>query len=552
MLARSSYRVALLWGAAPLAFLALFYFLPLSRILWFSFVQEGGGEFGLNLDIEYWGRILGFTVRQAATSTAVTVAVGLPLAKWVHHARGTSRNWMLSLLTVPFVMPAVVVGVAFTALVGPKGLLNQLLMTLLSLEQPPIDLLHTFTLVIIAHLFYNVSVVVRIVSGFWNLMDSRLGAAAGSLGAGPWMRFLTIEMPLLMPGLLSAALLVFLFCFSSFGVVLILGGLEFATLEVEIYRLTVSFFNLRAASALSLLQMLVTFLVMYVHTRLQSKGARPRVLVALPTGDRPLHLSKATSLLLSMSVWGVVAFLLLPLFALVLRSLTLGEGLVTFHHFGNLFSKEQGSAFLASPLAAIGNSLKYGFVTAAVSVTLGICMTYTVNCAPKRLSRLLDPIFLLPLGTSTVTLGLGYILAMGPLRSSPWLVPMAHSLIALPFVLRIVLPTLRGFVPELKEASAVLGASPFASWLRVELPLLVPALAAALAFAFLASLGEFGATLLVARPQYPTIPLMIYRALGQPGLANLGQALAFSTLLMVLSTVAMLLIDRLPRVTRGF
>ncbi len=551
MLGGSSVRAALLWAAAPAAFLAVFYFLPLGRILWVSFVPGDTGSAGLNPDFGYWGRILGFTVRQAALSTAVTVAVGVPLAWWVHQARGAGKRWLLSLLTVPFVMPAVVVGASFTALVGPSGFLNQLLMSVLSLEQPPLNLLHSFALVIMAHLFYNVSVVVRIVAGFWGLLDRRLGAAASILGAGPWARLWTLDLPLLLPGLLSAALLVFLFCFSSFGIVLILGGLEFTTLEVEIYRQAVSFFNLRAATTLSLLQMAITFLVMYLHTRLQSASSRPRVLGVEPSAH-PVGLSKMATVGLTSMVWGVVLVLLLPLIALVLRSVTLGASRITVQHFVGLFDPEVGHAFLASPLVAMGNSFKYGLVTAAVSVTLGLCMTYTVSRAPRSLSRWLDPFFLLPLGTSTVTLGLGYILAMGPLRTSPWLVPMAHSLIALPFVLRIVLPTLRGLSPALGEASAVLGATPLRTWWRVELPLLVPALTVALVFAFLASLGEFGATLLVARPQHPTVPLMIFRALGQPGLANLGQALALSTILMTMSAGSMLILDRIPGVARDF
>ncbi len=541
-----------MWAAAPAVFLAVFYFFPLARIFWVSFEPGGVGDTGYAPDFSYWGRILGFTIRQSVVSTMATLATGLPIAWWIHHSSGSSKKWMLSLLTVPFVMPAVVVGAAFTALVGPNGLFNQFLMSLLSLEHPPLNLLHSFTLVVIAHLFYNVSVVVRIVSNFWDQLDSRQVAAASTLGAGTWSRLWSIEFPLLLPGLLSAALLVFLFCFSSFGLVLILGGLEFTTLEVEIYRQAVSFFNLRVATALSLLQLAVTFLVMNLHTRLQSESSRPGVLTMEPESERLTQMPRPLVRSLSIFMWLAILILLSPLIALLLRSVTLGHSLFSLQHFVGLFRNSVNNAFLASPATAIGNSLKYGLAAAASSLVLGLCMTFTVHCAPKRLGHLLDPLFLLPLGTSTVTLGLGYILAMGQMRTSAWLVPIAHSLIALPFVLRILLPTIRGLSPALKEASAVLGASPLLTWWRVELPLLVPALVVALVFAFLASLGEFGATLLVARPQHPTIPLMIFRALGRPGLANLGQALALSTILMVLSASSMLLLDHLPGVSREF
>lgn len=550
MWSRPSLGTALLWAAGPAAFLAFFYFLPLGRILWTGLAPDGqASEWGQTL--VYWGRVLGFTVQQAAVSTAATLVVGLPLAWRAHHAQGAEKRLMLSLLTIPFVMPAVVVGAAFTALVGPNGLLNQGLMSALGLSEPPLRLLHTYALVIIAHLFYNVSVVVRIVSSYWDQLDRRLRDAAEVLGASPWVRFQSLELPLLWPGLLSASLLVFLFCFSSFGVVLILGGLQFTTLEVEIYRQAVSFFDLRSATALALIQLAVTFSVMSVQTRLQARMGRAHVLTSQRKRGVSLRSRLSKALPGSLS-WISVSLLLLPLAALAVRSVTLGEDAFTMSHYVGLFGTYTGTGFLASPSVAVRNSFLYGLAAAAVSVVLGICMSYAVHRAPRTWSRWMDPFFLLPLGTSTVTLGLGYILAMGPLRTSPWLVPMAHSLIALPFVLRIVLPSLRGHSPLLGEASATLGAGRYATWRHVDLPLLTPALAVALVFAFLASLGEFGATLLVARPQQPTIPLMIYRALGQPGLANLGEALALSGILMCLSVASMLILDRLPRVLRDF
>jgi thiamine transport system permease protein len=156
---------------------------------------------------------------------------------------------------------------------------------------------------------------------------------------------------------------------------------------------------------------------------------------------------------------------------------------------------------------------------------------------------------MLPLGTSAATLGLGYLLALSTpqlagLRTSPWLVPLLHTLVALPFVIRALLPALRARSPRQREAAAMLGAPPLQSWLRVELPQIFPALATGALFAFTVSLGEFGATLLVARPDAPTLPVMIFRFLGQPGAANYGQALALSTILMLVTAAAFLVLER--------
>jgi thiamine transport system permease protein len=156
---------------------------------------------------------------------------------------------------------------------------------------------------------------------------------------------------------------------------------------------------------------------------------------------------------------------------------------------------------------------------------------------------------MLPLGTSAVTLGLGFIIALGrpplDLRASPWLIPLAHTLVAFPFVVRSLTPSLRSIKPRLRQAAAVLGATPAQALRHIDLPLVGRALFVAAVFAFTISIGEFGATALIARPEYPTVPLAIYRFISQPGAMNYGQALALSTILMVITTAGMLAIERL-------
>ena len=196
------------------------------------------------------------------------------------------------------------------------------------------------------------------------------------------------------------------------------------------------------------------------------------------------------------------------------------------------------------PITAVRNSLLFATATLLISLPLGIISAYLLAQERSRWAAVFDPLFLLPLGTSAVTLGFGYIISMGPLRTSLWLVPIAHTLIALPFVVRTFLPALRSLDPRLREAAATLGAGPLRSWWEIDVPMLFRAVLVGAAFAFTISLGEFGATLLVSRPDWPTMPVVIYRALGQPGLINYGQALAMSTILMVVTAVALIAIER--------
>lgn len=530
----------------PLLFLLFFYFYPLVRILQVSFTQppqEGGRSILATLQQAFFWKVLWFTLWQAAASTALTLVLGLPLAYVFSHYEFPGKSVMRALTAIPFVMPTVVVAVAFSTLLGNNGLLNNALQSLLHLQQPPIRIEQTVWIILMAHVFYNVSVIIRSVGGFWSNLNPHLSQAASVLGASRGRAFQTITLPLLMPSITASSLLVFLFCFTSFGVVLILGGLQFATLEVEIYRQAVSLFNLRVAAFLSIVQLIITFTVMAVYTKLQERTAVPLNLQPQRrTAQRAATIRHRTIIAASMMI--TVLLLVAPLLALVVQSFTLGQQGLTFQYYAELGVNRRNSAFFVNPLVAVRNSLLFASITVTWSLALGGISAYVLARPNKRITGILDPIFLLPLGTSAVTLGYGYIISMGALRTSFWIIPVAHSLIAMPFVVRTVLPVLRGLDPRLREAALTLGASPLRSWQEVDLPILSRTLAVAAAFAFTISLGEFGATLLVSRPDLPTIPVVIYRALGQPGMLNYGQALAMSTILMSIAALGLFAIER--------
>ena len=531
--------------APPLLFLAVFFFYPLLRILQVSFAADGGEPLagvGAMARQPFFWRVLWFTTWQAAASTLLTLLIGLPLA--YVFARYTFRGKALlqALLTIPFVMPTVVVAAAFTALLGERGLVNQWLQSMGGLAEPPVQIMRTVWVILLAHAFYNVSVVVRTVGTFWAHLNPRWDEAAAVLGAPPLRRLWEVTLPLLLPSILAASLLVFLFCFTSFGVVLILGGLQFATLEVEIYRQAVSLFNLPVAAFLSLVQMAFTFVVMFFYTRTQARASQPLEARPAQTLAQALRTARARWLV-GGGITVALLLLLSPLLALAWRSVTLGDEGLSLRFYHELTVNRRQSAFFVAPVFAIRNSLLFASAAMLISLALGLLSAYQLAQPRRRITTLLDPLFLLPLGTSAVTLGFGYIVALGWMRTSLWLTPIAHTLIAFPFVVRTFLPALRSLDPRLRESAAVLGASPLRVWWEVDAPLLAPAALVSAVFAFTISLGEFGATLLISRPDFPTMPMVIYRALGQPGLLNYGQALAMSTLLMAVAAGARLGIE---------
>jgi thiamine transport system permease protein len=554
----------------PILFFVLFYFYPLGTILGVSLAPDGKLELEplrSLVNSSYYLRTLWFTFWQAAVSTLLVLLLAIPGAYVFARYRFRGKNTLRTLIMLPFVLPTIVVANAFLALLGPGGTVNRMLMNLFQLSQPPLQLQHTIWMILLAHIFFNYSVALRIISGSWQNLSPDLSQAAHMLGASRIRAFWHITLPLLRPSLLAAAVLVFIFCFTSFGVILILGGPRYATIEVEIYRQAVNLFNLPLAAALALIQIVFTFGLMWLYTQKQARNSHPLKLKPSRSTEQPVR-TLTDRLIVYGNLLLMLLLLGLPLLALVSRSFAGQDGL-TLRFYQELFINRQNSIFFVPPGEAVINSTAFALVTVILAVSLGLLSgrilttkrqgspnagtaveggTGSLNRARHLYYRLLDPLLMLPLATSAVTLGLGYIIALNKpplnLRQSLLLVPIAHTLVAIPFVIRSILPAIRRINPRLREAASLLGADSNKVWFHVDWPLIRRALLVGAVFAFTISMGEFGATVFIARPQTPTMPVAIFRFLGQPGALNYGQALAMSSLLMLVCAVGFLLIER--------
>jgi len=533
----------LLWSL-PLAFLLFAFFLPLSKILLLTF--NTSALTSENLRITNYA--LRFTFYQAILSTFITLLLGLPSAYLFAHYDFRGKALLRALTAVPFMLPTVVVAAGFNALLGPRGLLH----TFLPLSS--FQFIGTLSAILIAHVFYNTTIIIRIVGSALSSLDPKLEHAARSLGADSLHVWLNVTLPLLRPSILASTLLVFLFDFTSFGVILLLGGPQFSTLEVEIYVQAVKQLNLPVAALLAVIQLICTLVFSILYTRI---AARFTLQLAPRSTNkrRPKTIREkifVTSLCLLLS-----AFFILPLASLPIRSLFRLEadrgqrGEVqygfTTDYYTELFVNRRGSVFYVPPIQATINSLGYAGGTVVLSLLLGFPAAIAL-AKPTHLEKILDPLIMLPLGSSAVMLGLGFIISYGKWLTSPLLVPFAHTLVALPFVIRTLQPAIASIPQRLRQAASSLGASPFEVWKNVDLPIIRRATLAAATFAFTISLGEFGATLLISRPEYPTIPVAIERFLSQPGGLNYGQSMAMATILLLLATVSILVIEkfRLP------
>ncbi len=533
----SSRRVR--WGtvavaAVPLAALALFFVYPvmgmLARGLWPDGTLDLAGVAEV-LARPRTQRVLWFTVWSAGLATVVAVVAGLPVAFVLHRLRFPGRDVLRALVVVPFVLPTVVVGVAFRQLIAPAGPLGGL------------GLDGTAAAIVAALVFFNISVVVRTVGAFWEAIDPRREEAAAVLGATPWQVVRTVTLPALAPGIVSAASVVFLFCATSFGVVLTMGGLRYANVETEIYLLTTQEFDLTAAAALSVLQVLVIVALLAISARARrSPGAVDRTVRRQPRPHRR-HLP--------VLLWtaAVVVFLMAPLVSLVSASLQRGNhwGLQNYRALSTTGAR---NALLVPATEALANSLVIALAASVIALALGSSVAFLVSRpGGGRGTALLDGLFMLPLGVSAVTVGFGFLITLDrppiDLRSSSLLIPIAQAMVALPLVVRTVAPVLRSVDDRQRQAAASLGAGPLRVLMTVDLPAAWRALLAAAGFAFAVSLGEFGATSFLARDDNPTLPVVIYHLIGHPGAENFGMAMAASVLLAATTTVVMFAVQRL-------
>jgi thiamine transport system permease protein len=544
--------------AAPLIFLGVFYLLPLAEIARITITRFGLDDLGRAVNWQVVASSLAFTFYQAVLSTLLTILLGLPAAWLFGRFTFKGKNALRITSTLPFILPTVVVAAGFSALIGPRGWLNLLLMQILGLSAPPLRILNSLSAILLAHVFYNTSIMIRVVGAALSQFDQRLEDAARTLGASSWQAFLKVTLPNLLPSILSAVLLVFLFDFTSFGVVLMLGGPQFTTLEVEIYVQTVQFLNLPLAGTLSLIQLFFTMLVTLALMRVGDSGFVVPVMPRLQSENmRPPR--RAWEKVFVIGIITVLILLLVsPVAALLFKSLLVegpagrGEGaqgqVFSLRYFFELFSNRRQSYFYVPPFQALLNSLRFAFISSMVSIMLGLLLSYGLR-ANSRWNRWVEWLMMFPLGTSAVTLGLGFFVfffrGTGSARWYPWLIPMAHSLISLPFVLRVVQPVLRSIPANIHWAAATLGASPMNIVRRIDLPILWRSLMTAALYAFTISLGEFGATSFLSRPDLPTMPVAIFRYLGLPGSINYGQAMAMAVIILLVCVVSMLALDQL-------
>jgi thiamine transport system permease protein len=554
------------WGgeqlllALPVLFLVVFFYGPIANLLREGLTKDGA--FSLEflwavLTDDYFRHVILFTLWQALLSTLASIALGLPLAFILTHYDFPLKRIVRALTIVPFVLPAITVALGFVLLFGRNGYLNQLLMHLFGLSEPPLPIMYSLTGIVLAHAFYNAPIITRTVHAAWERLDPRYEESARALGASRFFVFKDITLPMILPGLLSGAALVFIFCFLSFPIVLSVGGGRFSTIEVEIYtrvvtRLDPQFVNYKIGAALALVGLVLSLAVTYLYLRLQGSLARqteqlrPRPTAPLFAGVRDLL--RPTKLLVWLYVLISVILFVGPVAAIVVDSLreeTAEGARWTLRWYSYIFTPNYEALVGDSPLRAIVNSLSFGLGATAIAVPLGLIFAYVIARLHWAGRRLFDTLLMAPLATSSIVLAFALLRAFNapPLRlvGTATAVIIAHAVIIFPFIVRALVPILESLDVRLTEMARSLGAGRFRALRDIELPLVATGLIAGAVFAFALSLGEMSATLMLARPGLSTMPVAVYRFLSQH---SLGAPSAMSVVMIAVSAIAFILLER--------
>lgn len=526
---------------SPLIFLFLFFYFPLISIL-----KEGLWNNGITLKYilrvisnNYHRRIIFFTFWQALASTLFTLLLGLPGAYIFAKYDFPGKGILKALLTVPFVMPSIMVALGFIILFGRSGILAQLI------GRDP-GILYSWKAIILAHVFYNFPVVVRMVSSLWQRINPHYEKAALSLGARGFTLFRKVTLPMLMPAIFASSMLTFVFCFLSFSIPLILGGYQYATIEVDIFTAIMTLLDFKTGAALAIIQISLSFIFMYLYLKsldLYVKAEEQRIFKE-PVPLTLRELLSVNGVFIAAYSAMVFIFILSPLMAVVYHSFTYGGGF-TLEWYRRVFSPEYNPIFGANSITAIRNSLFFGFSTVLISTLLALSIGYIMYRWEFKGKTFFDALVMLPLASSAITLGLGYIRAFHKpplnLLGTWYLIVFAHTIIAYPFVLRAISTVLKKIKPSLKEAAMSLGANELKAFLKVELPLAFGGIVVGAIFAFAMSIAELGATYMIYKPEYTTITIAVYRFLGS---RQFGPASAMSVILMMVSTIAFILIER--------
>jgi len=518
----------LIW---PMLFWGLAFALPLLAVL--AKTNRVPGTILQLISSPYYRAVLGLTFKQAGLSTLFAVLLGLPGAYIVGRFDFNGRRLLKSIGTIPFVLPSILVVLGFILVFGNSGLINSLL-RLVAADFEGWRILYSLRAIIMAHVFYNFPITLRIVGDAWLSLPRSTYLASRSLGAPPIRAFFSIDFPRLAPAILNSVVITFLYCFLSFAVIIVLGGgPELSTLEVEIFRLAKHRLDLSAAAGLAIVEIAFTTTIILSLGWMDSWLRRRSADNSLASQRELGTLSAGKLIAASIYFLPILVLILAPLLSIVFysfltRTTRAGALVLSLDNWRKLLFSN--GAVLSVPILAIIRTILLGSIVAINSTISAALVSW--HAMRKRGSWIMEGLMSLPLGVSSIILGLGYLIVIERIPHTPMIrlaaLIGAHTMIALPFSYRIVSGGLKAISSRVLQAARSSGASAAKSFFTVELPLAKRSLITAAVFSLALSAGELSAAVILAPNNFTTIPMAIYRMIGTyniPAASVLGAVL---------------------------
>jgi len=531
----------------PIVILLIFLIFPVAIVIFAGLISESGSSFTDTISNHVTQFAMVFTITQACISTALAVIVGLPGAMLLARLRFRGKALIRALIIVPFVLPPIVVVVGFLQMFGSFGIIDSFLMFVTHSNASIINLADGLVGIILAHTFYNAPLVILLVSASMERLNPEIEESAEILGADSFARFRRITLPHILPSLLAAAILTFLFCFMSFPIVLALGNGVYRTLEVQIWN-AFRWADYGAASSLALIQILITITLAITYIKLgresNNESGPTATIQTVPLGQykRWEKILIFTYLILILVLIGgpIISIIRAAIFNPISHNYTLE---------GFLYLITPGSNGGLQPLI---NSIFYGGLATLLSIILGIPLAYAHRSRRRGIPSMASIMILLPLGISSITVAYGLMTVIAVptgLNYNPWpIIVIAQTIIGLPFTARSIEIGLKSIDPNILDQADSLGATRLQRLFFVELPLLVPSILVGAVFAFAMAIGEMSATLFIALPQNYTLAVAIYDNLGVRKFIEAGVS---SLVLIIVCVVAFLLMERISEGSTG-
>ncbi len=471
----------------------------------------------------YTYRLLSFTAGEALLSALISILLALPVAVFFSTFSFCGRKAVLSLSLSAFVMPSIIVVLAFVIWYGNNGLLSSFL-TKLTSGKVTIKILYSYSSIILAHVYLNFPLAFSVLTTALMESGTTEENAALLLGKSRSYVFRTITIKKIRGSLIQTFLLIFLFCFPSFLIVMTLGGNpRYYTIEAEIYRRAYMDGDTSNASALALFSFLIMSLLLLLSSKLKKeKKICKNKKVLIPAKGKMKLIACILSLI-------ILSFMLPPLLSILYRS---------FFNKDGTFSLLTWKNMILSPVVktAIVESCLIALISSFIAVRMASALTISQL---RRRSRFIAILSSLPIALGSVTLGLGFSFLSSSLnlRSEVWrfiITVLAHTLVCLPFASRTVSQGAGNISENLYNSAITLNKSILSCYRRVERPLLRRYVLRAWALSFVLSLGETNATLSLGNGKISTLAVLIYKMINQ---YNYQGASVLSVIMIVISFV---------------